>query len=98
MPNNKLEYLKRDWNSFINSCQATTIKGLLINPMLNFGFNKEIYKIFIESHNKHIPNIFKNKFKYLIKYEVEKTIYIQNYYYNQESKINIINKCAYCRL
>lgn len=98
MPINIVSYLRTYWDNFINSYQSDMIKICLINPMTEHGFDKNMYETFVASHDEFIPNMFKNEFRELVKYQIEKTIYIKNYYKQQQNKIKVISKCAYCRV
>jgi len=98
MPVNHLDKYRLSWNSYINSNQSYKIRDMLINPMINFGFDKGLYDSFLDNYGNLIPNIFKKKFKSLVKFQIEKLIYIRNYSYEQNNKIKHIKICPYCRI
>ena len=99
MPINPVTKLKKSWDLFIYNNKSIRIKNKFLNPFifsLN-NFNYELFNEMVEKYKHIIPNIFKRNFEELIRFQLKKNIYIFNYKKTQSKKIQLIEKCPFCR-
>lgn len=99
MPINPVVTLKKSWNLFIYSPKAIRIKKKFLNHFIFtlHDFNYDLFDEFVERYKHIIPNIFKRNFEELIRYQLKKNKYIFDYKKEQSKKIQIIEKCPFCR-
>ncbi len=99
MPINPVFKLKNSWNLFIYNTKSTHIKNKFINTFLFSlnDFNYELYDYLVDKYNHIIPAIFKRNFEELVKFQIKKNNYIQEYKKSQSNKIRLIQNCPFCR-
>lgn len=98
MPINPIFKLRKSWNLFIYGCNSIRIKNKFLDSFSCNDFDDEIFRKLTNRYNHLIPNLFKNDFKDLIKFQLEKNFYIFNYKKIQSEKIELISKCPFCRI
>ena len=99
MPINPVFKLKKSWDLFIYSSKAIRVKKKFLNHFI-FRLDDFDYKLFYEFVEKYkhlIPNLFKRNFEELIKFQLKKNKYIFDYKKTQSEKIQLIEKCPFCR-
>jgi hypothetical protein len=99
MPINPVFELKKSWNLFIYSSKAIRIKKKFLNNFMFtlHDFNYELFDEMVEKYKHIIPNLFKRNFEELIKFQLKKNKYIFDYKKTQSEKIQLIEKCPFCR-
>lgn len=99
MPINPVFELKNSWNLFIYSSKAIRIKKKFLNNFMFtlHDFNYELFDEMVEKYKHIIPNLFKRNFEELIKFQLKKNKYIFDYKKTQSEKIQLIEKCPFCR-
>jgi hypothetical protein len=99
MPINPVFELKKSWNLFIYSSKAIRIKKKFLNNFMFtlHDFNYELFDEMVEKYKHIIPNLFKRNFEALIKFQLKKNKYIFDYKKTQSEKIQLIEKCPFCR-
>jgi len=99
MPINPVFELKKSWNLFIYSSKAIRIKKKFLNNFMFTldDFNYELFDEMVEKYKHIIPNLFKRNFEELIKFQLKKNKYIFDYKKTQSEKIQLIEKCPFCR-
>jgi hypothetical protein len=99
MPINPVFELKKSWNLFIYSPKAIRIKKKFLNNFMFtlHDFNYELFDEMVEKYKHIIPNLFKRNFEELIKFQLKKNKYIFDYKKTQSEKIQLIEKCPFCR-
>lgn len=97
MPHNPIKNLKKSWDLYIYSNQATIFKKHFINIYSNGIYNDHRYINSIEKYKFLIPSIFRKNIKSLIQFQLEKNNYVCEYKTNQYDKIKMLKICPYCR-
>jgi hypothetical protein len=92
MPVLDLKHIRDDWNYFIKSNYSFKIKKMIEN-----NYNTQYFDKFCKKNKDLIPNKFKLHFKKLVKFEIQKKNYINEYFENKKSKIKSIKNCPLCR-
>jgi hypothetical protein len=97
IPVNPIFYLKKSWDLYIYSNQASLFNRHVINKFSNSEFHEPSYNLLINKYLYLVPYLFKKNIKELIFYQLQKNKYIYEYKDSQNKKINTIKTCPYCR-